>query len=686
MINPMDKPDRESKETVSHNPLKFNELQEATSSGSLISDILGAAPDAIVIINGQGRILLVNTQTEKIFGYERDELLLQPLEILLPERFRERHVKHREHYFSEPRTRPMGQGLNLAGRRKDGGEFPVEISLSPMKTKDGLLVISIIRDVTDRKRTEEELVKLNQYLSAVLSSTKEAIFSISMDGRIQTCNPAALDMLGYRESEVIGQSTQKFYPSEESFLEFGKHLGPALEENGYFSGEIELKRANGEVFPSEFMVNVLRKGEQELGVVAVVRDITQRKRAEKILISAHHELERLVRMRTAELAETNKQLEEERDRAQDYLDVVGVIVIVIDTHQKTILINKKGCEVLGYEEEEILGKNWFDTFVPERTRDRAKSTFAKLMAGEVKPFENYENPVLTRGGEERMIAWHNTVLRDENGGIHGTLSSGADVTEKMSLEQQVRQSEKLAAIGQLTAGLAHEIGTPLNVIMGRAEFMLRKMSTEDPLRQNLESIITQIERITRIVQQLLSFSRPKPLQVGPVQLIPLLQGILSFLGYHIQRQDIKATLDCEQNLPEILADWDQIEQVFFNIILNAIQAMPQGGSLIIRVSQTIAREKREDSVKDEYLKIEVADTGTGIAQDKRSKVFDPFFSTKEVGKGSGLGLTVSYELVKKHGGWIDVKSRVGEGSVFTVYLPLRSLQAKGLDRGEKVHG
>ncbi len=282
-----------------------------------------------------------------------------------------------------------------------------------------------------------------------------------------------------------------------------------------------------------------------------------------------------------------------------------------------------------------------------------------------------------------MIAWHNTVLRDENGSIYATLSSGSDITEKISLEQQVRQAEKLAAIGQLTSGLAHEIGTPLNVIMGRAEFMLRKMSAEDPLRQNLESIIAQIERITRIVQQLLSFSRPKPLQVEPVQLIPLLQGILSFLEYHIQGQDIKATLDCEQNLPEILADRDQIQQVFFNIILNAIQAMDQGGSLTIRVSQTIVREKRVDPVKDQYLKIEVADTGSGIPQDKLSKVFDPFFSTKEVGKGSGLGLTVSYELVKRHGGWIDVKSRVGEGSVFTVYLPLRSLQAKGLDiRGE----
>jgi PAS domain S-box-containing protein len=825
MINAMNKPDREYEKDVFYNRLKNNELQETSPSDSLILGILEAAPDAIVIVNGEGRILLVNTQTEKIFGYKRDELLFQPVEILLPDQFREGHVKHREHYVADPRMRPMGQGLNLAGRRKDGSEFPVEISLSPMKTKDGLFVISIIRDVTDRKQAEGELVKINQHLGAILSSTKEAIFTISMDAKIQTCNQAALEILGYRESEVIGQSTEKFYPSEESFIEFGKRLNPALKEDGYFSGEFELRRANGEIFPAEFMVNILKRSGEELGVVAVVRDITERKKVEEMLRRSHQELERRVEERTAELskayanlkeqfaerlqaesllreseerfkafmnnsaavawmkddqgryayinepyerrfktsladwcgktdfeffpAEVAKQLQqndrtvlatgkvmelieqvptpdglihhwlvykfpfkdksgqrlvggmafditeqvrakealrEERDRAQNYLDVAGVIFVVIDSDQRITLINKKGCELLEYEEEEILGKNWFDTFIPERMRDQVKAAFVKLMSGEIKPVEYYENPVLAKNGQERMIAWHNAVLRDERGQIYATLSSGEDITEKRLLEQQVRQAEKLSAVGQLTTGLAHEIGTPLNVILGRAEFMLRKMSAEDPLRHNLESIIAQIERITKIVQQLLSFSRPKPPQVEPVHLIPLLQGVLSFLEYHIQQQGISATLDCAQNLPEVLVDRDQVQQVFFNIILNAIQSMPQGGKLTIRVSQTIAREQREDPVRDQYLKIEVADTGTGIPSDKLSKIFDPFFSTKEVGKGSGLGLTVCYELVKSHEGWIDVKSQVGEGSIFTVYLPLRSLQTKGLNMEEKVHG
>jgi PAS domain S-box-containing protein len=821
----MNKPSRRPKKNTFRNPSKHNRPNETDPSVLSFQGLLESAPDGILIVDSNGLIVLVNTQTEKLFGYRRNELLGKPVEILVPERFRERHVGHRVQYSSNPRTRPMGVCLNLTALHKDGSEFPVEISLSPLETDNGILITSVIRDVTSRRRVEEELLSTNRYLSAILSSTKEAIFTISMDRRIQTCNQAALDILGYQESEIIGQSTEKFYPSEEAFLEFGRRLNFALKENGYFSGEFELRRASGEIFPAEFMVNVLKKDGKEIGVVAVIRDITERRRAEEALRKSHQELENRVEERTAELSKAyanlkgqfadrlraesllreseerfkafmnnstavawmkddqgvyvyiNKPFErrfktrladwcgktdfelfpgevadqlcendrvvlasgkamelvelvptpdgavhhwlaykfpfkdhsgqrlvggmafditeqvraeealrEERDKAQNYLDVAGVMFVVIDADQKITLINKKGCEVLGYNEKEILGKNWFDTFIPERVRDQVKTTFAKLMAGEINPVEYYENPVLIRSGEERMIAWHNTVLRNESGQIYATLSSGEDITERLQLEQQVRQSEKLAAVGQLTAGLAHEIGTPLNVIMGRAEFMLRKMSPEDPLRQNLESIITQIERITKIVQQLLTFARPKPLQAGPVHLVSILEGVLSLFEYYIARQGITVTLDCVQNLPEILADRDQIQQVFFNIILNAIQAMPQGGSLIIRAWQTISRQQREDSVKDHYIKIEVADTGTGIAVDKLSKIFDPFFSTKEVGKGAGLGLTVSYGIIKRHGGWIDVRSRVGKGSVFTVYLPLPSLQPKSLDLGEKVHG
>lgn len=528
--------------------------QEQHGSEAKLWGFLESAPDAIVIADRKGQIVLVNAQTEKMFGYQRDELIGEPVEILVPERFRKVHAEHRTRYLSEPSTRPMGAALDLVGRCKDGREFPVEISLSPMETEEGLLITSAIRDITERKRAEEEIRKLNQ------------------------------------------------------------------------------------------------------------------------------ELEQRVIERTAELRE-------EKNKAQKYLDVAGVIFTVIGADQKVILINKKGCEVLEYEENEIIGKNWFDLFLPQSVREQVKAVFVKLMAGEIEPVEYFQNPVLTKTGEERIIAWHNAVLRDEDGKIYAALGSGEDITEKLMLEQQIRQAEKLAAIGQLTSGLAHEIGTPLNVITGRAEYMLRKMSPEDPLRGNLERIILQIERITKIVNQLLSFTRTKPLEIKPLRLASMLQEVLSFFDHQMEQHGITKALDCSETLPEILADSDQIQQVCFNIVLNAIQAMPQGGKLTIHVSRTVPRHDREDLIKDQYIKIEIADTGIGISPEHLSRVFDPFFTTKEAGKGTGLGLAVSYSIARNHGGWISVKSQVGEGSAFCLYLPVKPiLQTESSPLGEKAHG
>lgn len=773
-------------------------------SDSVFLGLLESAPDAIVIVDQSGNIVLVNNQTERIFGYQRHELLGRPVELLMPERFQERHRMHRSGYIADPKTRPMGACLDLMARRKDGTEFPVDVSLSPMMTEKGILVTSIIRDITDRKKAEavlreskerfhtlarvspvgifesdtggrylyvnerwceiagvpyrdslgegwtralhpadrphileqwkrsaaqglpfkaeyrfqqvdgsirwvyaqatalkgdegailgyvgtitditeqksaeQELLSLNRFLNAILSSTKEAIFTISPDRIVLSCNQAAIDMLGYPEEEIIGCSTAKFYTSQEAFLDFGRNVVPALRQKGSFTGEFELKRANGEVFPAEFMVNALKLGESELGVVAVIRDITDRKRAERALLKMNEELERRVQERTTELAQ-------ERDRAQRYLDVAAVMLVAIGTDQKVTLVNKKGCEILGYEEKEIIGKNWFDHFLPERIRGEVRSVFLRLLAGDIEPSKYYENPVLTREGKERLIAWHNTVLRDENGRIYATLSSGEDITEKAELQRQVQQAEKLASIGQFTAGLAHEIGTPLNVIMGRAEYILRRIPPEDSLRSSLESIINQIERITKIVQQLLSFARPKPPELRPVRLHSLLYDVLGFFEHQVTRQGITLAVNCPDGLPEVRADQDQIQQVLFNIILNALQAMPQGGSLHIHVSRTIPRQDREDPVGDGFLKIEITDSGPGIPEEELQKIFDPFFSTKGVGKGTGLGLTVSYGIMKAHRGWIRVKSQVGRGTTFGLYLPLGS-DSQLVDTGAPIHG
>jgi signal transduction histidine kinase len=240
---------------------------------------------------------------------------------------------------------------------------------------------------------------------------------------------------------------------------------------------------------------------------------------------------------------------------------------------------------------------------------------------------------------------------------------------KLELERSLRHSEKLATIGQLASGLAHEIGTPLNIISGRAELMKRRLESKEGTEKNLDVILNQTERITKIIQQLLGFVRKKKPEQRPLNLGPLLESTLDFLDQQIQKQKVKVVRDLTDNLPAVAGDPDQLQQVFLNLILNAIQSMSKGGELrLIAIPQWISEEGLEEGQR-QYVEIRVEDTGTGMGKDVIENIFNPFFTTKEKEKGTGLGLTVSQGIIQDHEGWVEVESEVGKGSVFKVYLP-----------------
>ena len=238
----------------------------------------------------------------------------------------------------------------------------------------------------------------------------------------------------------------------------------------------------------------------------------------------------------------------------------------------------------------------------------------------------------------------------------------------IELERTLRQSEKLATIGQLASGLAHEIGTPLNIIGGRTELAKRKLDDKELIQKNLDTIAQQTERITKIIQQLLGFVRKKRPEQKNLNIKTLLETTLDFLDHQIQKQGVKVVKDLKDNLPIVTGDSDQLQQVFLNLILNAIQSMPQGGELRIGASSKwISKEGIEDGQR-EYVVLSVIDTGIGMEKEVVENIFNPFFTTKE-DKGTGLGLTVSQGIVQDHEGWIEVESEIGKGSVFKVYLP-----------------
>lgn len=243
--------------------------------------------------------------------------------------------------------------------------------------------------------------------------------------------------------------------------------------------------------------------------------------------------------------------------------------------------------------------------------------------------------------------------------------------ERLNLERNLRQSDKLASVGQLAAGLAHEIGTPLNIIGGRAEFLLRRSRSPEEIGDNLQIIRSQIDRIAGIVRQLLEFSRRREPAFREVELGLLLKKVTGLLAHKIDEKNVLVNIVIDVAMPTIQADPDQLQQVFINLFLNSLHALEQGGT--IKITAQLARDGNANGgieIARKKVRIQFEDNGAGISAERLSQVFDPFFTTKDVGEGTGLGLSVSYGIVKDHGGEIRVDSTPGEFTRFTIDLPV----------------
>ncbi len=238
---------------------------------------------------------------------------------------------------------------------------------------------------------------------------------------------------------------------------------------------------------------------------------------------------------------------------------------------------------------------------------------------------------------------------------------------KLELERHLRQSEKLATVGQLASGLAHEIGTPLNIIYGRTELIQRKLEDKEGIQKNLDIIINQTERITKIIRQLLGFVRKKKPEQTALNISALLETTLDLVDHQIQKQRVRVVKDLRENLPPLKGDPDQLQQAFLNLMLNAIQAMPEGGTLRLSASSKKISKEGLDEAQRQYMEVCVGDTGVGIEREAIQNIFNPFFTTKDT--GTGLGLMVTQGIIQDHEGWIDVESEVKKGSVFKIYLP-----------------
>ena len=359
----------------------------------------------------------------------------------------------------------------------------------------------------------------------------------------------------------------------------------------------------------------------------------------------------------------------ERDRAQRYLDAADVMLVAVDLEGRITQINRKGCDTLERAESELLGRDWIQTCLPERTWDGMRGALVNILAGDLAAAEN---PICTASGAERIIEWRNTLLRDEAGQVNGIFSSGADVTERRALEEQYLQAQKMEAVGRLAGGVAHDFNNLLTVILGYCEVLCGDLEADDPHRDDVQEIQRAGLSAAGLTRQLLAFSRKEMIQPALLDLTV----VVGDLGVMLQRvigEDVNLVLRLAAGSAPVIADRAQLEQVLMNLAVNARDAMPGGGTLtlateVTEIDATFARTHL-GIVPGPWVVLSITDTGTGMTPEVQARVFEPFFTTKAAGRGTGLGLPTVQAIVTRCGGVLTIDSRVSHGTTVSAYFP-----------------
>jgi len=517
----------------------------------------------------------------------------------------------------------------------------------------------------------------------ILATMADSLILINPEKYIIRVNKATLDLLGFKEEELVGKPIDTIVEEKSPFS--GEQFERLIQDGQIRDYNMEYRTKSRETIPISFSASVMYDKQREMiGIVGVAKDLRQIGQLIKELQQERASLDIKVKERTIELEKLNQELKNSEERLKILFEFAPDAYYLNDFKGNFIDGNKAAEEVTGYKREELIGKNFLNLkLLPLAQLPKAAAVLAKNVLGQPSGPDEFTLNRKDGGQVVLEIRTYPVKIKDKT----LVLGIAHDVTGRKRAEEELRntynqlkeaqveliQSAKMAAVGQLGAGVAHELNNPLGGILGYAQFVLEKLKrpefgTEDfkGCSKYLESIEHEAARCKGIVENLLKFSR-RPISAKPevVDIAAAINETISIIGHQLKLKNIKLTLDIKPDLSGVLGILNQLQQVFANLILNAQQAMSESGELKI-TAYNILDEKTKTPT---HVRIEFSDTGCGISEENLAHLFEPFFTTKQKEKGTGLGLAVSYQIIQDHKGTLEVTSQVGKGTTITITLP-----------------
>ncbi len=620
-----------------------------TPSIDRLGELAAFSVDAVVLLDAAGVIQSANAAALDVLGYRADDLAgIQARDLVEPvDRDGWRQLFDR--LFDEPAAPVRG---TFRCRHRDGSiRWTEAVARNLLQEPRLASIIVFYRDVSDRKAREAHLKPAEDRYGHLFSAAADVIFEADPEGYFRFVNPQTLRLFEFAADEVIGRRFTEFIRTDYRPQVLQHYYRQTAERrlNSYIEFPA-ITKSGREVWLGQNAWIIKDASGNVVGMQAVARDITERRQAEEALRSAEAKYRALVEQ-----------------------SLMGVYIVQND---RLVYVNPKAAVLLGYTQQELVDSPSAFQFVHEQDRQMLVEQMSRLEPARM-PSVQLAMRAVRKDGQVIQVEAFCSVT--EFGSERAILTTLHDISDRVRLEEQLRQAQKMEAIGRLAGGIAHDFNNLLTAIRGNAELMSNRV--EDPeMAAEIDEILHAADRAATLTRQLLAFSRKQVLQPVTLDLNDSI-GNVSRMARRLIGTDVQLHLDLASGLSPVLADPAQVEQVLLNLLVNARDAMPAGGTITVRTKNARldadAPELRQAGIAPgAFVLMNVIDDGIGMDQATQMRIFEPFFTTKETGRGTGLGLSTVYGIIRQTGGAITVTSKPGQGASFKVYFPASTGERK----------